>query len=845
MFKTNLSDIFSDLNTESSVILPKSIKIKNINSVDTIANTTSSFMPQKGGYSDATSSFMPQKGGYLNGTKNKHINQLISMLSATSESNYTTNSTDTEQLKNKLFNIIQSGGDYLFFVNYINKIINEPNFKIPEEDKSNYVKKYEELDQDERSQLRKHYKDKSKDKELSPDKIKDIKYFGLDFYLIIPPIISELTATSTPTSTSASRSTSRVKFPDILIASIAPNPDPDPAPDPAPTPIPTPTPIAPTPTPIAPIAPITPIVSTPIDPTVDISFFINIINDVFKDSNFTISNNDIKQYLIEYKKLNNASKKLLKEYSSTQQDIKQLTENQLKQINKFGLHFNLTEKEEKEMISILSFIYYIIKTKKFTIPEIDIIPILGNYKTLTDNDKAALDYILFFMNYINKIFDDTTFIIPNKMIREYLIRYKELTDHDKATLKTYYDTQLANLISRPKKGLTDNQLTQIRKFGLNFNLTDYQEKEMISILSFIYYINNIIETKKFTIPEIDIIPNLIKYKTLTSDDINTLDYILFFMNYINKIFNDKTFIIPGSEIEEYLKKYTSIKNINRDIRDFLRYYRKTKLQKIRIDRIQEKQMTMFDLDFMDKSTITIDFLNSILLFTKYIDDIFSDKYKQFKIPESEIEKYKETHGSLSDDTKEFLHRYYNKYKPNMLNEEKQSLVSTYGLSFDTGTKPTIMSPPPEEIKIEKVNIKYYEGIHDNGNIISDSSTGKEITRARVILTWDIPVGFNIDNIKYFEIKIYKRVEPHKYSDPETFSLFQYSTKTRYYYLKVDRSDPSKYYKILDGKPQYFAVISNLQEKGVFYFTVKIISDIANKKYVDSEPSSTLMIYTDH
>jgi hypothetical protein len=125
MLKTNLSDIFSDLNTESSVILPNSIKIKNIKSLDTIANTTSSFMPQeggysesytssfmpqKGGYSDAPSSFMPQKGGYLNGTKNKDINQLISMLSATSEQNYTTNSTDTEQLKNKLFNIIQSGG---------------------------------------------------------------------------------------------------------------------------------------------------------------------------------------------------------------------------------------------------------------------------------------------------------------------------------------------------------------------------------------------------------------------------------------------------------------------------------------------------------------------------------------------------------------------------------------------------------------------------------------------------------------------------------------------------------------------------------------------------------------
>jgi len=110
--KTNLSDIFSDLNSESSVILPKSIKIKNIKhlkNLDTISNTTSSFMPQKGGYSDATSSFMPQKGGNFIDS-NKDINQLLSMLSATSDDNYTTNSTDTEQLKNKLFNILQDGG---------------------------------------------------------------------------------------------------------------------------------------------------------------------------------------------------------------------------------------------------------------------------------------------------------------------------------------------------------------------------------------------------------------------------------------------------------------------------------------------------------------------------------------------------------------------------------------------------------------------------------------------------------------------------------------------------------------------------------------------------------------
>ena len=126
MVKNNLSEIFTDLNSESSVILPKSIKIKDINSVDSISNTTSSFMPQKekyldatssfmpqtGGYLDATSSFMPQTGGYLNANKNNKndINQLISMLSATSENNYTTNSTDnTEQLKDKLFNILQDG----------------------------------------------------------------------------------------------------------------------------------------------------------------------------------------------------------------------------------------------------------------------------------------------------------------------------------------------------------------------------------------------------------------------------------------------------------------------------------------------------------------------------------------------------------------------------------------------------------------------------------------------------------------------------------------------------------------------------------------------------------------
>ena len=127
MNKYNLSGIFSDLNSESSVIIPKSIKIKNIKSVDTISDATSSFMPQKQGYSDATSSFMPQKGGYSDATSsfmpqkggqftssnkknNKDIKQLISMLSPTSESNYTANNNDTEQLRDNLFNILQDGG---------------------------------------------------------------------------------------------------------------------------------------------------------------------------------------------------------------------------------------------------------------------------------------------------------------------------------------------------------------------------------------------------------------------------------------------------------------------------------------------------------------------------------------------------------------------------------------------------------------------------------------------------------------------------------------------------------------------------------------------------------------
>ena len=185
MLKTNLSDIFSDLNTESSVILPKSIKIKNIKDLNTIANTTSSFMPQKGGYSDATSSFMPQKGGYLNGTKNKDINQLISMLSATSDDNYTANSTDTEQLKNKLFNIIQSGGnDYDYFKTCINTIFKGEFLKIP--DDYDYVIKYNKLDGKDKKSLHDYYTEMyrtniSKSAQLHTKLYQQVIKYGLQF----------------------------------------------------------------------------------------------------------------------------------------------------------------------------------------------------------------------------------------------------------------------------------------------------------------------------------------------------------------------------------------------------------------------------------------------------------------------------------------------------------------------------------------------------------------------------------------------------------------------------------------------------------------------------------------
>ena len=176
-----ISEIFKDLNSESSVNLPNSINIVNItknshnNMYQTGGDTTSEFnssfiqenasnlsatsntsmfIPQKGGSFDdnATSSFVPQKGGSFDdnsssslklqlqkggslnnnstssvlppkkdffnnnstssilpqkGGNNNDINQLISMLTSESNNkNDITNSTNTEELENRLRNML-------------------------------------------------------------------------------------------------------------------------------------------------------------------------------------------------------------------------------------------------------------------------------------------------------------------------------------------------------------------------------------------------------------------------------------------------------------------------------------------------------------------------------------------------------------------------------------------------------------------------------------------------------------------------------------------------------------------------------------------------------------------
>ena len=68
-------------------------------------NSTSSVLPPKKDFfnNNSTSSILPQKGG-----NNNDINQLISMLTSESnnKNNFTTNSTSTEELENRLRNML-------------------------------------------------------------------------------------------------------------------------------------------------------------------------------------------------------------------------------------------------------------------------------------------------------------------------------------------------------------------------------------------------------------------------------------------------------------------------------------------------------------------------------------------------------------------------------------------------------------------------------------------------------------------------------------------------------------------------------------------------------------------
>jgi len=96
--KNNLSEIFSEFKSETSDILLKPIKIININSSD----NTSSFIPQKGGFFSLTST--------SSNNDNNNVTKLINMLISDSvDSNYTDNIA-TEELRNKLINMLQDGG---------------------------------------------------------------------------------------------------------------------------------------------------------------------------------------------------------------------------------------------------------------------------------------------------------------------------------------------------------------------------------------------------------------------------------------------------------------------------------------------------------------------------------------------------------------------------------------------------------------------------------------------------------------------------------------------------------------------------------------------------------------
>lgn len=99
--KNNLSEIFQGLNTESSDVLPQYINIKN-----NYSESTSSFLPQRGGSFSLTSS-----ARNTNKTNDDEVNQLISMLTSESQDkhNFSANSTATEELENRLRNMLQDG----------------------------------------------------------------------------------------------------------------------------------------------------------------------------------------------------------------------------------------------------------------------------------------------------------------------------------------------------------------------------------------------------------------------------------------------------------------------------------------------------------------------------------------------------------------------------------------------------------------------------------------------------------------------------------------------------------------------------------------------------------------
>ena len=99
--KNNLSEIFSEFKSETSDILLKPIKIININA----SNNTPSFIPQKGGFFSLTST----SSNNDNNNVTKLINMLISDSVDNNFSNFS-NSSATEELRNKLINMLQDGG---------------------------------------------------------------------------------------------------------------------------------------------------------------------------------------------------------------------------------------------------------------------------------------------------------------------------------------------------------------------------------------------------------------------------------------------------------------------------------------------------------------------------------------------------------------------------------------------------------------------------------------------------------------------------------------------------------------------------------------------------------------